>query len=211
MSSADPFPPVHFPPPRSNEKSRDPRLEYESRSLPSPPNPGVTNRCFRFTISRCQRCIHACINEIFDSIWREIGFHILRGNPFFALLLRSSVILGECTMSCALLFPVLVSVLLFFSFLLLVSLSFIPRWNYTRNLFQNVCFARSSWCSLSECIIKVYCYCLSKQRVFRIRTVESMIAPNKFRMFEFEEAFLLSSNINCLQNSPRLITQSIIN
>lgn len=44
-----------------------------------PPGPGVTNRCFWFTISHCQCCIHACINEIFNSIWREIGFHTLRG------------------------------------------------------------------------------------------------------------------------------------
>lgn len=109
--------------------------------------------------------IHACINEIFDSIWREIGFHILRGNPFFALLLRSSVILGECTMTCALLFPTLVSVLLFFLFFFL----------FLRVLFQDGYGIIRETCSkmfvsldslgvllVVQCTINVYCYCLSK-------------------------------------------------
>lgn len=91
----------------------------------------------------------------------------------------------------------------FFSFLLLVSSSFISRWirNYTRNLFQNVCFARFSWCSPGCTMYNKRVLLLFVETVFSEfeSSMESMIVPNKFRYtFEFEQAFLLSSNINYL-------------
>lgn len=149
-------PSIFHPSSRLNEKSRDPRLEYQSRT------PGVTNRCFWFTISHCQ-LLYTCMHK------RDIRLD-LEGSRFpypfedmqGILFLRVTSILGypwwmyDERLSCALLFPI-VFLLFFFSFSFELYFKIIRIIRIVTSKLVVKCSFRSILLVFFS--LNVYCYC----------------------------------------------------